>query len=202
MADLRINLGALVKYLSASGVRRRSRATEIKHQAETEYAVESDFWKQMRTAIYNDRRYARDGSLIRLAADEASAKKRASYGEIAERWPAIAERWAGAKFHRPSTVDLSIGGLAVSVKPLFSEEWPDGTIEDVAVWMNVEVPTDGAVRGALRLMTRAEPEVDSIATFVDVRRGRVWTGTGGNFVDADEWLERVGAQLLKEAMDD
>jgi len=115
MSVLRVNLSAFVRYLSAGESKRRARAVEIRDQANTEYFIPGDFWKQMRLAIYNDRRTVRDGSVVEAAAARASAKRRASYATISELWPDIAQRWMGARFHRPASVDLFIGGLDVAV---------------------------------------------------------------------------------------
>ncbi|MCU1579993.1 MAG: hypothetical protein JWP19_2197 [Rhodoglobus sp.] len=199
MSAFKVNLSAFVRYMSAGESKRRAKAVEIRDQADSEYFLPGDFWKQMRVAIYNDRRTMRDGSVIEAAAAQASAKRRASYATIAELWPSIAERWNGARFHRPASVDLLIGGLDVAVKPLFSEEWPDGTIEHVAVWMNLEAPSAEAVQGALRLLLRADTSGRAIATFVDVRRGNAWSSTVGSSIDLDKWLEGVGARLLADA---
>lgn len=196
---LRLNLSGLIRYLTTADARRLTKAREIRDQSDLDYSPATDFWRPMRVGIYNDRRTVRDGSIVQATADGANSKKRASYSAVADLWPAIAGRWEPATFHRPSGADLIIGGLDIAVRALFSEEWPDGTIEDVTVWMNQEEPSDDAVTGALRLLTRADPAPASIATFVDARRGTVWSS---NNIDADQvdlWLERVGARFLADA---
>lgn len=195
---IRLNLSGLVRYVSATERQRRRRALELRDQSLSEYSVATDFWRSMRVGIYNDRRTVRDGSVIQDIADQARGLRRPSYAVIAAQWPGIAERWKGAHFHRLSAADLIVGGVDVAVRPLFSEEWPDGTVEDVAVWMNLEAPTEAAVRAALRLMTRANPAPNSVATFVDVRRGKVWSSTDLEIESVDNWLEEIGERFLSD----
>ncbi len=196
---LQPNLGAFVRYLSTPDARRKAQAQKLSMEAASDYAVETDFWKRMRAAIVTDRKTTRDGFALREAVEKATPKKQPSFGIVANAWPSIAKRWAGSSFRKPASGVINVGGLDISVRPLFSEEWPDGHIENVAVWMNKPAPSESAVRGAMRLMTRLEPDARVVATFVDVRRAAVWSAGADELALEDAWLERAGARFAADA---
>ncbi len=152
----------------------------------------------MRLAIYNDRRTARDGSVVRDAVRSAIAKKRPSFQAVADKWPSIAARWDGSEFRVPGASTVVIGGLEIGVRPLFCESWPNGLNEDILVWMNEEQPRQESIDGALRLLSRADSSPNAMATFVDARRGRVWTSAERDLSTLDGWLDEIGAAFLRD----
>lgn len=198
MPTPRLNMSAFVRYTNAPPKRRQTRARSIREQSSAEYNPGTDFWRRMRLAIYNDRRTTRDGSVVQDAVLTAIAKKRPSFQAVADKWPSIAARWDGSEFRVPGTSTVVIGGLEIGVKPLFCESWPDGSNEDILVWMNEEQPGPESIDGALRLLSRADVSPNAIATFVDARRGQVWTSADRDLSELDEWLDEIGAAFLRD----
>ncbi|HEX3679939.1 MAG TPA: hypothetical protein VHU90_09485 [Galbitalea sp.] len=187
----------MVKFIDAPSNRRARQVELVRLQGVGDYSPATDFWKPMRDAIYRDRKTIRDGTVVQRAVEVATSKKRPSYQAVADKWPSIARRWRDSSFRIPSTSTVVIGGLEVRVKPLFREVRPDGTVDDVSIWMNREEPQDDAINGALRLLTRAGASPDSTATFVDVRRGELWSSQQFEMGGLDDWLDEVGAEFIR-----
>jgi hypothetical protein len=198
MEQPRVNMSGFVRYASAPAGRRRRSAQLIRSQSGGEYNPGTDFWKRMRLAIYNDRKTSRDGSALVTAVETAIPQKRPSFKAVADQWAPIAARWNATEFQVPDSATVVVGGLEVGVRALFAEQWPDGGHEDVVVWMNEDRPAQQAVMGAMRLLARADPSLQSIATFVDARRGQVWSSSKSDLVDLDGWLEELGSQFLED----
>lgn len=196
---LQPNLGTFVKYVSASDGSRRSRAQDARVQSESEYAIETDFWKRMRAAIVADRKTTRDCAAVDEAAARATEKKQVSFSVVAAQWPRICRRWESSSFVKPPAGIVTIGGLEVAVRPLFSEVLPTGLVEHAIVWMNKPEPSELAVQGAMRLVTKLDPDPSCRAVFVDVRRGRVWAGSADSLQENDSWLDGIGAAFLRDA---
>ena len=196
---LQPNLGTFIKYVNAPDRSRRSRAIDARVQSESEYAIETDFWKRMRAAIVADRKTTRDCAAVNEAAARATEKKQASFSAVAANWPRICRRWEASTFVRPPSGIVTIGGLEVAVRPLFSEALTTGLVEHAIVWMNRPEPSESAVQGAMRLVTKLDPDPGCRAVFVDARRGRVWTGLAESLQENDSWLDGIGAAFLRDA---
>lgn len=196
---LQPNLGTFVNYVNAPDGSRRSRAQNARVQSESEYAIETDFWKRMRAAIVADRKTTRDCAAVDEAAARATEKKQPSFSAVAANWPRICQRWQSSSFMKSPSGIVTIGGLEVAVRPLFSEVLPTGLVEHAIVWMNKPEPSDSAVQGAMRLVTKLDPDPSCRAVFVDARRGRLWTGFAESLKENDSWLDGIGAAFLRDA---
>ena len=191
------NLNTIVSYASAPPRRRRDQAQRARLQAESDYSPATDFWKSMRTAVCWERKTTRDGVPIFDAAERAISRKRASFQVVADRWSDISTRWVDSSYRKPPSGIVALGSLEIAVRPLFSEAMADGSIEHIALWMNIAEPTGEGIDAALRLITLLDPTARAI--FVDVRRGNVYAGTAEMLEHDDEALAAMAADFLRDA---
>jgi hypothetical protein len=203
MSSTPINLRALAQCLNASPARVGSTTRKVVQQVLTDYDPSGDYWKWMREKGFaRDRAGSRDGQAVMNAARTVrDLRKQPHYLSVAENWPTIATRWDDCAPEKFNARSIPIGGQFVAVRPTFAERWPDGTLDVVYVWCNLEELSGDTINALLRVMQRAFPE--ATCTFVDARNPEnIHASAGKRLNRYDDWLDQTGlyiANLLAEA---
>jgi hypothetical protein len=194
VAEPSLYISGFTKYLGAPPQRAGVVARQLKTQVGAKYDPRTDFWKQMRPALVNDRRTSRDGQAVWAAAANATPSKTAHYTTIAQRWEQVIPRWDGGTFSPVPTLTVKIGGLSVKIPASFAEGHPDGGLEVVYTHLNSAALPDPLPDAIMRILQRRHPA--ATITYVDVHRpNHIRTSDGRDLTSYDAYLDQAGMYL-------